>query len=372
MTQSPKLNPPFRADHVGSLLRPAKLRQAFRDFSAGEISAETFAAIQDEAVRGAVAMQEETGLKSITDGEFRRASYWSHFVAGIDGLEVAEARFDFKDQSGAAMHFLAPHVTGRIRRRGPLSASEFEFLKSATSETPKVTLPSPPTMHFWDRTGSVSDAGYGGPEKFFADLAQIFQAEIADLAAAGAGYIQLDEVPLVMLCDEALRDRIRAAGEDPDLYVDHYIKLFNACLAGRPAEMTVALHICRGNFKGHWLTEGSYGYVAERVFREIDVDAFFLEYDSPRAGDFTPLAAVPLGKSVILGLVSSKLPQLENADDLKRRIDEAAAYLPLENLGLSPQCGFASAVSGNPVAEDEQKAKLALVVEVAEAVWGQR
>lgn len=365
-----KLNPPFRADHVGSLLRPAALRQAFRDHTAGNISAEEFAAIQDDAIRDAVALQENAGLQAITDGEFRRASYWSHFVEGIDGLEVAEARFDFTDAAGHAMHFFAPHVTGPIRRTGPLSGGAFDFLKSATRATPKVTLPSPPTMHFWDSTSAVRSAGYAGPEEFFADLAAVFQAEIADLAARGAHYIQLDEVPLVMLCDEKLRARIRSAGEDPDQYVDHYIGLFNACLAGRPGHMTVALHICRGNFKGHWLTEGSYGYVAKRVFQEIDVDAFLLEYDSPRAGDFSPLAHMPRGKTAILGLVSSKVPELEDADDLKRRIDEAAEYLPLENLGLSPQCGFASAVSGNPVSEDDQKAKLALVVEVAEAIWG--
>ena len=365
-----KINPPFRADHVGSLLRPAALREAFRNHNTGKITANEFTAIQDAAIRDAIALQENAGLKSITDGEFRRASYWSHFVEGIDGLEVAEARFDFTDASGDAMHFFAPHVTAPIKRAGPLSAAEFDFLKSATSATPKVTLPSPPTLHFWDATAAVAEAGYDGPEEFFADLASVFQAEIADLASRGARYIQLDEVPLVMLCDEALRNRIRSAGEDPDQYVDHYIGLFNECLAGRPDDMTVALHICRGNFKGHWLTEGSYGYVAERVFQEINVDAFFLEYDSPRAGDFSPLAQMPHDKTAVLGLVSSKVPELEEPDDLKRRIDEAAQFLPLENLGLSPQCGFASAVSGNPVSEDDEKAKLALVVEVAEATWG--
>ena len=366
----PKRNPPFRADHVGSLLRPAALRQAFRDHSAGNISAVEFTAIQDGVIRDAVALQENAGLKSITDGEFRRASYWSHFVEGIEGLEVAEARFDFTNASGDAMHFFAPHVTGPIKRNGPLSGAEFDFLKSTTVATPKVTLPSPPTMHFWDATSAVADAGYAGPEEFFADLAAVFQAEIADLAARGARYIQLDEVPLVMLCDESLRGRIRSAGEDPDQYVDHYIKLFNACLEGAPDDMTVALHICRGNFKGHWLTEGSYGYVAKRVFQEINVDAFFLEYDSPRAGDFSPLAQIPRDKTAVLGLVSSKVPELEKPDDLKRRIDEASQFLPLENLGISPQCGFASAVSGNPVSQDDEKAKLALVVETAEAVWG--
>jgi len=365
-----KLNPPFHADHVGSLLRPAELRQAFKDRAAGHINDDRFAAIQDQAVDGAIALQERVGLKSITDGEFRRASYWAHFVEGIGGLDVAEARFDFTDQSGHQMHFLAPHVTGQIKRNGPLSVSEFEYLRSATKNTPKITLPSPPTLHFWDQASSVTDAGYDSRDQYFNDLAKIFQGEIADLAAAGCTYIQLDEVPLVMLCDENLRDRIRANGEDPDAYVDHYIKLFNACLEGRPAGMTAAMHICRGNFKGHWLTEGSYGYVAERVFQEVNVDAFFLEYDSPRAGDFAPLAHIPSDKMAILGLISSKVAELEDIDALKRRIDQAAQYLPLENLGISPQCGFASAVSGNPVTTSDQEAKLALVVEVADAVWG--
>ena len=365
-----KLKPPFRAEHVGSLLRPAALRQAFRNYNGGKFSEEAFTAIQDEAVRGAVVLQENAGLRSVTDGEFRRASYWSHFVEGIDGLEVAEARFDFTDGTGDKMQFLAPHVTGHIRRTGFLSGGEFDFLKSVTSATPKSTLPSPPTMHFWDAVDAVAGAGYDGPEYFFADLAEIFRAEIADLAARGATYIQLDDVPLVMLCDENLRQRIRDNGEDPELYVDHYIKLFNDCLRDVPKDMTVALHICRGNFKGHWLSEGSYAHVAKRVFQEVNVDAFFLEYDSPRAGDFSPLAEVPNDKIVVLGLISSKVPALEDPDDVKRRIHEAAQYLPLENLGLSPQCGFASAVSGNPVTEDDQKAKLALVVAVAESGWG--
>ncbi len=365
-----KTNPPFRAEHVGSLLRPAKLRQAFRDHGAGRMAADEFRAIQDQAVSEVIALQENIGLEAVNDGEFRRASYWSHFVAGTDGLDVARARFDFHDQSGAALHFLAPHVTGKLKRRHSLSGDEFDFLKKATLGTAKITLPSPPTMHFWDGAGSVAAAGYASEADFFADLARLYTQEIADLAARGSTYIQMDEVPLAMLCDEGVRARTLADGRDPDELVGHYVALFNACLAGRPAEMTVALHLCRGNFKGKWLTEGSYRYVAERLFNEIDVDVFFLEYDTPRAGDFAPLAALPENKSVVLGLVSSKVPTLEKADDLKRRIAEASRFVPLERLGLSPQCGFASAVSGNPVTFEEQVAKLELVVRVAQEVWG--
>jgi 5-methyltetrahydropteroyltriglutamate--homocysteine methyltransferase len=365
-----KINPPFRAEHVGSLLRPAKLRQAFRDHGEGRIGADEFRALQDRAVTEVIALQEDIGLQAVNDGEFRRASYWSHFVEGTDGLEVARARFDFHDPSGATMHFLAPHVTAKIKRRQSLSGDEFDFLKKTAKETPKTTLPSPPTMHFWDAVGSVAAAGYAGEADFFADLAALYRQEIADLAARGATYIQMDEVPLAMLCDEGVRGRTRSEGGDPDDLVGQYVDLFNACLEGRPAGMTVALHLCRGNFKGNWLTEGSYGYVARRLFNEIEVDGFFLEYDTPRAGDFAPLAALPRNKSVVLGLVSSKTPELEDADAIKRRIAEAARFVPLERLGLSPQCGFASAVSGNPVTFADQVAKLELVVRVAEEVWG--
>lgn len=363
-------NPVFRADHVGSLLRPDKLRQAFRAHAEGRIDAHTFAAIQDEAIVEAVRLQETVGLHSITDGEFRRASYWSHFIDGIAGLGVAQARFDFRDDTGHTVNFLAPHVIGPISRTHSLSGAEFDFLKTATAQTPKITLPSPPTLHFWDRAGSVETAGYRTTDAYFADVARIYRAEIADLARRGATYLQLDDVPLAMLCDESLRARMRASGEDPNEVLDRYIELFNACLDGRPKEMTVALHVCRGNFKGHYLSEGGYGLVARRMFNEIDVDTYFLEFDTPRAGDFTPLADVPKGKSVVLGIVSTKTATLESADAVKRRIDEASHFLPLAQLALSPQCGFASAVSGNPISYADQTAKLRLVVEIASDVWG--
>ena len=365
-----RATPPFHADHVGSLLRPAELRRAFRARSQGRIGAAEFTAAQDRAVREAVALQEGVGLQSITDGEFRRASYWSHFAEGIGGLDVAPARFAFSDDSGERASFLAPHPVSRLKRPRTLSGDDFDFLKSCTARTPKVTLPSPPSMHFWGDWDAHLAAGYADEDAFFADLAEIYQAEIADLADRGATYLQLDEVPLAMLCDAAIRAGVSERGEDPDRLVDAYVHLINDALAGRPPGVAVAMHLCRGNFKGKWLSEGSYGYVAERLFNDIGVDAFFLEYDSERAGDFAPLASVPADKTVVLGLVSSKLPELESRDELRRRIDAAAELVPLERLALSPQCGFASVVTGNPVTRDDEVAKLELIVDLAAEVWG--
>ena len=370
MTASFRTNPPFRAEHVGSLLRPDFLRQAYRDFSAGRIDAGSFRGEQERAIREVVALQEALGFAAVNDGEFRRVSYWAHFVEATDGLEVARSRFDFHDGAGGAVHFLAPKIAGRVKRSRSIAGDEFDFLRRVTQATPKITMPSPPTMHFWGKPGAARAAGYADDDEYFSDLARVYREEIADLAGRGATYLQLDEVPLAMLCDGALREKVKADGEHPDALVDSYVALFNACLAGRPENMTVALHLCRGNFKGQWLSEGGYGAIAEKMFNEIDVDAFFLEYDTPRAGDFAPLAAVPEHKSVVLGLVSTKTDQMEDMDALARRIDAAARHIPLERLAVSPQCGFASTVAGNPVTADTQKAKLALVQEVARRVWG--
>ena len=362
--------PPFRAAHVGSLLRPARLRRAFRDLGSGRITQEVFRAIQDESIREVVRMQERVGLEAVTDGEFRRASYWSHFVEGIEGLGLGEARFDFHDHSGQGIPFIAPKVTGKLNRSRSLAGDELDFLQKETTRTVKITMPSPPTMHFWADRASVKAAGYSGDDPFFADLAEVYRQEIRDLTAAGATYIQLDEVPLAMLCDETVRERVLAHGDDPDAVVGRYLELINSSLRDRPDTLTVAMHLCRGNFKGKWLSEGGYAAVADRLFSEIDVDAFFLEYDTPRAGDFAPLASVPSGKSVVLGLVSSKTPELEVADTLKRRLEEASKHMPLDRLAISPQCGFASAVSGNPITFEDEVAKLELVVRVAREVWG--
>ncbi len=362
--------PPFRAEHVGSLLRPLELRQAFRAFTDGRIGADDFRSIQDEAVRQVVERQQDVGLQVVTDGEFRRKSYWAHFVEAVDGLDVAWSRFEFHDDASKRQRFLAPVVTGPVRRTRAISGDEFDFLRSVSQVTPKVTMPSPPTMHFWADPEAPSTAGYVDTDVFFDDLTAVYRAELADLAARGATYIQIDEVPLAMLCDPDLRGRLEADGERPDVYVRRYVELINACLADRPPGLTVGIHLCRGNFKGMWLADGGYDYVAEGLFRDVAANAFFLEFDTERAGGFQPLAAIPDDRYVVLGLVSTKTPVLEDVDTLLRRLEEAAEFVPLDRLALSPQCGFASTVGGNPVTEDDQFAKLRRIVEVATEVWG--
>jgi 5-methyltetrahydropteroyltriglutamate--homocysteine methyltransferase len=368
MTASRKIAPPFRADQVGSLLRPPELAAAHRSLRDKTITPEQFAVIQDRAIRDVVALQEQAGLQSITDGEFRRASYWSHFVDAVAGMTVCEASFLFHDERDQ-MKFTAPKTIGKLRRARSASVDEFKFLKSVTKGTPKITMPSPPTMHFWVGRAGVDAAAYPDDDLFFADLARIYQEEIRDLAAAGARYIQLDDVPLVMLCDPNIRDAVRARGEDPERLITQYIGLMNESVKDAPADMTVAMHLCRGNYKGRWLSEGGYDYIAERLFNQVNADAFFLEYDTPRAGDFTPLEHVPPTKTVVLGLVSSKTPKLESSDDLKRRVADAARRIPIDQLAISPQCGFASTVGGNPLTIDDEKRKLELLVRTAVEIW---
>ncbi len=362
--------PPFRADHIGSLLRPKDLTQAFRDHHGGKLGDDAFKAAQDKAIREIVAQQETLGLKTVTDGEFRRGSYWGHWIPAIRGLSVAEARFKFRDEHGNEQGFICPTCTGTLIKVGPISTEEFKFLQSIARAEPKITMPSPSTFHFWRGAATIRGTPYKDAATFFGDLCAIYRQEIADLAALGCRYVQLDEVALIMLGDPEVRGRVQREGEDPDALMELYIKAMNDAVRGRPKSVTAAMHICRGNFKGKWMAEGGYDAIAARVFKEIDVDAFCLEYDSPRAGDFKPLAHVPKGKKVVLGLVSTKRPELEGADALVRRIEEAAQYVPKEHLCLSPQCGFASAVSGNPVTPEIERQKLALVVEVAKRVWG--
>lgn len=362
-------DPPFRAEHIGSLLRPDALRNGFRRLSKGEIDQDGFLKIQQDCIREAVAMQEAVGLQVVTDGEFRRTTYISHFVDSVDGLEFAPSSFRFYENDRTAHEFVAPRATGKLKRVKSNSGEEFDFLKSVTTRTPKSTLPSPATMHFLAGADAPPKDVYASEDEFFADLATAYREDIADLAARGSRYVQIDDVPFAMLCDSALRAQIQARGRDPDSLLDTYIDLTNAALAGRPSDMTAGLHICRGNLKGTWLSEGGYEAVAEKLFARLDVEAFFLEYDTERAGGFSPLAAMPDDKHVVLGLISSKLPMLESGDALDARIAEAARFVPLERLSLSPQCGFSSAVIGNPVTEDDQRAKLELVVETAKRVW---
>ena len=370
MTLRPDGRPPFRADHIGSLLRPAKLRQAFRDYHAGSMPQAEFRRIQDEAIREVVKLQEGTGLKVITDGEYRRGSYWGRFVELTQGLTVKEAAFRFRDDHGNETDFTAPYVTGKVKRRTPITLDEFSFVKPITSATPKITMPSPSTMHFY-RCSRYADPGiYPDAAAFFVDLGKVYQEEIAELSAAGARYVQLDEVAIAMLCDPRVRDRVKAQGQDPEALVDLYVDAINGAVGNCPADMVVGVHMCRGNFKGKYLSEGGYDSVADKLFNRSLVNHFLLEYDTARAGDFAPLRFLPKGKGVVLGLVSSKVPRLESMDELERRVGEAAKIVDRERLAISPQCGFASTVAGNPLTEADEVAKLRRCVEAAEKVWG--
>jgi 5-methyltetrahydropteroyltriglutamate--homocysteine methyltransferase len=345
------------------------LLAAWRKHANGEIGDTALAAAQDDAIRDVVRLQESVGLGVVTDGEFRRLSYWKRFVDAVDGLEVGQARFSFTDDTGDALPFTAPHVVGPVARREPVSGPEVDFVRSVTDRAIKVTLPSPSTMQFW--FGPLADSGvYDSSEALFADLATVYREEIADLGARGAGIVQLDEVALAMLCDPHSRDAVAADGEDADQLVADYVSAVAAAVADPPAGVTTAMHVCRGNYKGHWMATGGYEPVGEAAFGASGVDLLFLEFDTDRAGGFEPLRFVAPETSVVLGLVSSKVPTVESRDELLRRIDEAARFVPVERLAISPQCGFASTVGGNPVTIDDERAKLARIVEVCEEVWG--
>jgi 5-methyltetrahydropteroyltriglutamate--homocysteine methyltransferase len=361
--------PPFHAEHVGSLLRPAALREAFRAHREGRIEAAEFHAVQDDCIREVIAMQERVGLRAVTDGEFRRASYWAHWVEVIDGLDVGESLFRFHDDAGDETEFTAPAVTGKLERPLAISGAEYDFTSRETEAVVKVTMPSPSTFLFWRGEDSLPE-DYATADAFFSDLGRIYREEIADLAARGARYVQLDEVALVMLADPRIREQVEARGEDPNQLVERFVGAINDAVSERPEGMTAAVHVCRGNYKGSWLAEGGYDAIAEQAFSRLDVDALFLEYDTPRAGDFAPLRYVPESKRVVLGLVSSKTADMEDPDELRRRIEAASEHLEADRLGLSPQCGFASAAGGNPITPEAQERKLAMIVEVAEAVWG--
>jgi 5-methyltetrahydropteroyltriglutamate--homocysteine methyltransferase len=370
MRISPTGRPPFRADHIGSLLRPAKLRQAYQDLLARKISEAQFHELQNEAIRGIVRLQEEVGFRVANDGEFRRGSYWGRFVQRTDGLQIKEAMYKFHDGHGHETEFTAPHVSGKVRRRRPIATHEVAFVRGITDRVPKITLPSPSTMHFW-RGRQYADPGtYDSVEAFFADLGRVYQEEIADLAQAGAQYVQLDEVALAMLCDRTVREKVKADGQDPERLIDLYVDAINQAVAKRPADLVVGVHMCRGNFRGQYLAEGGYDSVADKLFQRANVNHFLLEYDTPRAGDFAPLRFVPKGKGVVLGMISSKAEALEPIDLLKRRAAEATNYVDPDRLAISPQCGFASTAAGNPLSEAAMRAKLALVVDAAKAIWG--
>ena len=360
--------PPFHADHVGSLLRPAALKQARERAARGEIDRAALRRVEDESIRAAVELQESAGLSSITDGEFRRDWWHIDFLRGFDGVDTTSGSFGVKFE-GADEQPPLMRVTGRIRRSRPNMVEHFRYLASVTRRTPKFCLPSPAMLHArGDRAALL--ATYPDMAEFWADLTAAYRDEIHALIDAGCRYLQIDDTTIAMMADPKVRDQFRALGDDPDRLQATYADAVNAAIRDVPDDVTVAIHTCRGNFKSTWLASGGYEAVAERVFNRLEVDAWFLEYDSERAGGFEPLRFMPKGKKVVLGLVSSKFPELEGKDDLKRRIAAAAQYVPLDNLCLSPQCGFSSTHHGNKLTEDDERRKLGLVLEVAREVWG--
>ena len=366
------LTPPFRADQVGSLLRPAALLEARDKRKHGELSAVDMRHVEDAAIRDVVKMQEDLGLQSITDGEFRRGLWHMDFVCDFANVEqTAGIPIKFHSDQGD-IEFCPPGVkiTGRLARPHPIFVEDFKFLKSIANATPKITIPSPSVLHFRGGRKAIDTAAYPDIDEFYADLARVYSEEIRDLADAGCRYLQIDEVNMAFLCDPNLRDFARSIGEDPARLPHTYATLVNAATTARHRDMTVCLHLCRGNARSHWIADGGYEPVAEVLFNEFNVDGYFLEYDSSRAGDFRPLRFVPKNKRVVLGLVTTKKGALENKDDIKRRLDEASKVISLDQLALSPQCGFASNAEGNQLTVDEERAKLRLIVEIAREVWG--
>jgi 5-methyltetrahydropteroyltriglutamate--homocysteine methyltransferase len=364
--------PPFRADHVGSFLRPPALVEAREQFRTGKLSRVQLREAEDAAIRDVVRLQEDVGLQGITDGEYRRTYFHIDFLEQLSGVETKGGIAVSFHSAQGNVDFAPPvmRVTGPVRHAKPIQVEDFNFLKSVTRRTPKVTIPSPTMLHFRGGRDAISRDAYPDLEAFYADVAAAYRAEIAALGAAGCRYLQLDDTNLAYLCDAKMREGARQRGDDPDLLPRRYARLINAAIADRPAGMTVCVHLCRGNFKSAWVAEGGYEPVAEVLFNELAVDGYFLEYDDARSGDFAPLRHVPRGKIVVLGLVTTKLGELESKDSLKRKIDEAAKLVPLAQLCLSPQCGFSSTVHGNMIARDAQAAKLRLVVETAQEVWG--
>jgi methionine synthase II (cobalamin-independent) len=364
--------PLFRADQVGSLVRPARLIAARQKHDRDELPNDELVRIEDEEIRHAVALQQDIGFGVVTDGEFRRESWNRDFLLKFSNVVLGPSRIALAAEGGkAARAPTALAITGTISRPKPIFVEHFKFLKSIARATPKLTIPSPTILHFRGGRESIDAKAYPDMEAFYADVARVYNEEISDLAAAGCRYLQVDDVNFAYICDPRISDQVRAMGEDPVTLPHRYARLINAAIASRPADMTVGLHVCRGNAPSGW-TEGSYEPVAEILFNEIDVSAYFLEYDSPRAGSFEPLRFLPKGKTVVLGLVSTKTPALESKDALKRRIEEASRYVALDQLAISTQCGFSSGMTtagGRGMTEANEIAKLRLVVEVAREVW---
>jgi 5-methyltetrahydropteroyltriglutamate--homocysteine methyltransferase len=378
------VTPPFRAEHVGSLLRPEKLLRAraaaegdqYRQ-ATGPLHFEQLAAIEDEAVREAVRLQEDVGLQVVTDGEYRRRSWFQDFLLSLSGTEITfvdsavSAALPFQDDQ--TIDKLPGHIVrvkSRLTREKGIFTEHFKFLQAQTTRTPKISLPSPTMLHFWGGRAAIDATVYPDEREFWDDAVRIWTAEIEDLYQLGCRYVQIDDVTFPLICDPNGQEALRRRGDDPHQIVDTYAGVLSRIAAGAPRDVTIGMHMCRGNNRGKWMGSGGYEYVSEVVFQKVGIKNFFMEYDTERAGGFEPLRHVPKGSRVVLGLVSSKTPTLESRDGLKRRIDEAAKVLPLDQLSLSPQCGFASNFMGNPLTIDDERRKLELVVETAREVWG--
>jgi 5-methyltetrahydropteroyltriglutamate--homocysteine methyltransferase len=359
------VSPPFRAEHVGSLLRPAGLLDMRRKFARREIDQAALTAAEDRAIEDAVRLQERVGLKLATDGEFRRASYHSYFYSQLGDIafEAPAGEAGSRGAQPVAM------IKSRIAWKGPIHAGDFAFLRARTTALPKLTIPGPCALHFRGGDAAITARAYRDTDQFWDDIVAAFRQELTSLSEVGCRYVQIDETAFAKFGDADVQATLRARGDDPDTLIDKYIAVTNRVLADLP-DIRIGMHLCRGNRGGQWHAEGSYEAVAEKLFNALDINFFFLEYDSPRAGDFSPLRLVPKGKSVVLGLVSTKLPVLEDKSALRRRIEEAGRYVDIAHLSVSPQCGFASVDTGNPIAPEMQEAKLRLVVDLAQDVWG--
>src|SRR5689334_13634361 len=369
-----RTTPPFRADHVGSLLRPASVLAARDDFAAGRITAQQLRAVEDTAIADVVAMQQDAGLQSATDGEFRRASWHMDFIYQIGGVSKAPGNLAVKFHNPSGDIEFTPaalHVGSKIHMAKTIFEEDFSYLQSlAEASTAKLTIPSPNMVHYRGGPAAIDPAVYPDIEEFWSDLAAAYADEVARLAALGCTYLQFDDTSLAYLNDPAQRAEIAGRGEDAERLHLRYIRQVNAALAAKPAGLAVTAHLCRGNFRSSWAASGGYDFVAEALFSELNVDGFFCEWDDERSGGFEPPRFVPPGKMVVLGLVTTKRGDLEDPDTLKRRIEQASKFVPLDQLCLSPQCGFSSTVEGNVLSEDEQWAKLAMIVEIANEVWG--
>jgi 5-methyltetrahydropteroyltriglutamate--homocysteine methyltransferase len=358
--------PPFRAEHVGSLLRPAALLETRKRFARGEVDQAALTAAEDRAIEDAVHLQERAGLQLVTDGEFRRASYHGYFYGQLGNISFEAPQDNAVGGRGAQP---VASIKGRITWKAPIHAMDYSFLRARTKALPKITIPGPCALHFRGGDAAVTAHAYRDVDEFWEDIVAAFRNELRSLFEAGCRYVQIDETAFAKFGDADVQASLRARGEDPDVLIDKYIDVTNRVLAGIPV-IRIGMHLCRGNRGGQWHAEGSYEAVAEKLFNRLAIDFFFLEYDSPRAGDFAPLRFVPQDKSVVLGLVSTKMNFLEDKSALKRRIDEATCFVPLERLAISPQCGFASTELGNPISREMQEAKLRLLVELAQKTWG--